>query len=100
MASTKSTNAPASAKEGMSMLNSLNNPLPAKKKAINIARDIPAAWAALTFFPVLLRPMMMGVAPVISMMAKSTMKAVNISFMLMLSSIFPLSFLYIEICRL
>lgn len=87
MASTKSTNAPASAKEGMSMLNNLNNPSPAKKKAINITRDIPDAWAALTFFPVLLRPMTIGVEPVISIIAKSTMKAVNISFILMLKSI-------------
>lgn len=87
MASTNSTSAPASAKEEMSMLNSFSKAFPAKRNAMNITRDIPAAFSALTFFPALLRPMIMGVEPVMSITAKRTMKAVNISFILILKSI-------------
>ena len=80
-ASTKSTRAPASANEEISILNNFNNPSPAKRNMINIISDIPAAFSALTFFPELLRPMIIGVEPVISITAKSTIKAVNISLM-------------------
>ena len=53
MASTKSTNAPARAKEEISMLNNFNNPSPAKRNAINITRDIPLAFPWL--FPIFQR---------------------------------------------
>ena len=87
-ASTKSTRAPASANEEISILNNFNSPSPAKRNVINITSDIPAAFSALTFFPELLRPMIIGVDPVMSITAKSTIKAVNISFILILKSIF------------
>ena len=96
MASTKSTNAPAWAKEEISMLNNFNNPSPAKRNAINITRDIPAAFSALTFFPESFNPMIMVVDPAMSITAKSTIKAVNISFILILKSIFILH----EVCGL
>ena len=73
------------------MLNSFNNPSPAKRNTINIMRDIPAAFSALTFFPESFNPMIMGVDPVMSITAKSTIKAVNISFILILKSIFVLT---------
>ena len=46
IARTKSTRAPANAKDEISMLNSFNSPLPAKRNAINIISDIPAAFPA------------------------------------------------------
>lgn len=72
------------------MLNSLNNPSPAKRNVMNITSDIPAAFPALIFCPALFKPMMMGVDPVISITAKSTMNAVNISLILILKSIFSI----------
>ncbi len=90
-ASTKRTSAPARANEEMSMLNSFKSPSPANRNVMNIARDIPAAFPALTFLPALLSPIIIGVDPVMSITAKSTIKAVNISFILMLKSMFLFS---------
>ena len=52
---------------------------PANRKATYIINDMTAAFPALTFCPPLLMPMMIGIAPVISITAKSTRNDDNIS---------------------
>ncbi len=78
-ASRKSTKAPATAKEAMSMPKRLSNASPAKKKARKRPKATLVAWSGLMCLPLSSIPMKMGMEPVISMMANITMKTLIIS---------------------
>ena len=75
-------NAPATANDCMSTLNNLNTASPENKKPIRISNATPLALNAYTLCPLLLILRIMGIEPKISMMAKSTIKALVICTML------------------
>lgn len=71
----KITKAPATANDSMSTLNNLRIPSPVNKKATRMKNAIRLARKGLTFFDFNLILRIMGIDPIISIMAKSTMKA-------------------------
>ena len=79
IANAKRTNEPAIAKEAISVLKSLSRASPAKRNVIKIISEIIVAFPGCTFFPVLLRFTIMGIEPVMSITANSTINAVKIS---------------------
>ena len=82
MAITRITNAPATAKDWISTPNNDRSPSPAKRNATKITNDPTAVWTGCITLPFFFKSIIIGIDPVISMIAKSTIKALTISFML------------------
>ena len=78
---------PATANDWMSTPKRERSASPRKRKSRKMTVDRTAALPGSTFSPFSLSPIMTGVDPVMSITAKSTMKALRISLMLKCSSI-------------
>lgn len=72
----KSINAPAIAKEAISVLNNLSKASPANKKAIIIESENSEAFSGDTLLSLAVNPTMIGIEPVMSITANKTMKEV------------------------
>lgn len=81
-AKTKITKAPAMAKEEMSTLNKASKEFPTNKKATSMTKEKMAAFSALIVLFLAFKAKIMGIDPSISITAKSTIKALNISLKL------------------
>jgi hypothetical protein len=82
IASTRRTNAPATAKDEISTPNKPSMACPTKRKATRMAKDIIAAFMGLKLFFFSFIPIMMGTEPRMSITANITMNALKISLML------------------
>jgi hypothetical protein len=69
---------PAIAKDAKSTPKTFNNPSPKNINSTIKKKEIMEAFPACTFLPVEFKSIMIGTAPVMSIMAKRTMKAVKI----------------------
>ena len=74
-ASTNITREPATAKEEISTLNRLSNPSPTNRKATRRIYEAKAAFMALILCPLFCMSLTIGTAPVMSITANKTMKA-------------------------
>lgn len=77
---------PAIAKDAISTPKSFNSPSPKKRKSIIRKKEIIAAFPAFTFLPEEFKSIIIGTAPVISITANKTIKAVNICLISKLKS--------------
>jgi len=81
-ATAKITIAPATANEDIFTPNIASTPSPRKKKPIKRAKEIKEIFRAGTPPGFFWKSMMIGIEPIISMMANKTVKALSISFKL------------------
>ena len=82
IASTRRTNAPATAKDDISTPNRPSIACPTKRKATKMANEINAALIGLKLFFFSFIPIMIGTEPKMSITANITMNALKISLML------------------